>query len=112
MGMPDASAVAGELHVVEPAGTDVPQGIAVPLLLPGTLLTIHTRHSRYRIVVIDGCRVLVSGGDLPEQTEADLIGAGDDGERPGWIVQGLRLELWTSDTRLLTSAVEAIDVVG
>jgi hypothetical protein len=91
----------------------VPHCVAVSLLLQGTLLTLHTKNSRYRLVVVDGeqCRVRVSGGDcFPEETEALVVGAGDDGERTGWIIEGLRLELWTTTGRVLTSAIQSIDV--
>jgi len=88
----------------------VPQCVAVSMLLPGTLVTVCTRYSRYRLVVIDGCHVLVSGGDLPGQTEAFIVGGGDDGEKTGWIIEGLRLEFWTANTRLVTSAIQTVNV--
>ena len=93
----------------------VPHCVAVSLLLQGTVLTLQTKYSRYRLVVIDGerCRVRVSGGaSLPGETEAFVVGAGDEGERRGWIIEGLRLELWTTNGRVSTSAIQAIDVEG
>ena len=40
--------------------------VALPLLLPGTLLTLHTRNTCYRMVVVDGSerRVQITGGKL------------------------------------------------
>jgi len=88
--------------------------VALPLLLPGTLVTLHTRNTCYRIVVIDGPerRVQISGGKLfPESSEAELIGATDDeGVKVGWIVEGFQLELLTNRGPVLTSTVESVDV--
>src|SRR5262245_6986241 len=68
--------------------------VALPLLLPGTTLTLHTRNTCYRIVVVDGSerRVRISGGKLfPESTEAQVIGAIDDESvKVGWIVEGFQ----------------------
>lgn len=90
------------------------RSVALPLLLPGTLVTLHTRNTCYRLVVIDGSerRVQISGGRLfPENTDAELIGATDDeGVKVGWIVQGFQLELLTARGPVLTSTVESVDV--
>ena len=90
------------------------RSVALPLLLPGTLVTLHTRNTCYRIVVMDGSerRVQISGGKLfPEGTEAELIGAiDDDGVKVGWIVEGFQLELLTGRGPVLTSTVESVDV--
>jgi len=88
--------------------------VALPLLLPGTLVTLHTRNTCYRLVVIDGSerRVQISGGKLfPENTDAELVGAIDDeGVKVGWIVQGFQLELLSERGPVLTSSVESVDV--
>ena len=88
--------------------------VALPLLLPGTLVTLHTRNTCYRLVVMDGSerRVQISGGKLfPESTDAELIGAIDDeGVKVGWIVEGFQLELLTQRGPVLTSTVESVDV--
>ena len=90
------------------------RSVAIPLLLPGTLLTLHTRNTCYRLVVIDGSerRVQISGGKLfPENTDVELIGAIDDeGVKVGWIVQGFQLELLSERGPVLTSSVESVDV--
>jgi hypothetical protein len=88
--------------------------VALPLLLPGTLVTLHTRNTCYRLVVIDGSerRIQISGGKLfSEGTEAELIGATDDeGVKVGWIIEGFQLELLTARGPVLTSTVESVDV--
>jgi hypothetical protein len=90
------------------------RSVALPLLLPGTLVTLHTRNTCYRLVVIDGSerRVQISGGKLfPENTDVELIGAiDDDGVKVGWIVQGFQLELLSERGPVLTSSVESVDV--
>jgi hypothetical protein len=90
------------------------RSVALPLLLPGTLVTLHTRNTCYRLVVIDGSerRVEISGGKLfSESTAAELIGAiDDDGVKVGWIVEGFQLELLTERGPVLTSTVESLDV--
>jgi hypothetical protein len=90
--------------------------VALPLLLPGTSLTLHTRNTCYRIVVVDGSdrRVRISGGKLfPEGTEAQVVGAIDDESvKVGWIVEGYQLELSTQRGPVLTSTVESVDVAS
>ena len=90
------------------------RSVALPLLLPGTLVVLHTRNTCYRLVVIDGSerRVQISGGKLfPENTDVELIGAiDDDGVKVGWIVQGFQLELLSERGPVLTSSVESVDV--
>jgi hypothetical protein len=90
------------------------RSVALPLLLPGTLVTLHTRNTCYRLVVIDGSerRIQISGGKLfPENVEAELIGATDDESvKVGWIVEGFQLELLTNRGPVLTSTVESLDV--
>lgn len=88
--------------------------VALPLLLPGTQLTLHTRNTCYRMVVVNGSerRVEISGGKLfPESTKAEVIGATDDENvKVGWIVEGFQLELLTGRGPVLTSTVESVDV--
>jgi hypothetical protein len=89
--------------------------VAVPLLLPGTMINVHTRNTLYRLTVVDGPARLVSvrGGRLfPDYTEVELLGAldGEDGVKAGWIVEGLQLQLVTSAGPVITSVVEAVGV--
>ena len=83
------------------------RSVALPLLLPGTLVTLNTGNTSYRMEVVNGSqrRVRISGGKLfPESTEAELIGATDDeGVKVGWIVEGFQLELLTDRGPVLTS---------
>ena len=88
--------------------------VSLPLLSPGTLVTVHTRNTCYRMEVMDGSarRVMISGGLLfPQGAEVEVIGATDDeGVRVGWIVEGLQIELSTVRGPVLTSIVESLSV--
>jgi hypothetical protein len=88
--------------------------IALPLLLPGTVLTLNTRNTCYRLMVVNGSerRVTITGGKLfQESTEAELIGAVDDESvKVGWVIEGFQLELLTDRGPVLTSTVESVDV--
>jgi hypothetical protein len=88
--------------------------IAMPLLLPGTVLTLNTRNTCYRLMVVNGSerRVTITGGKLfQESTEAELIGAVDDESvKVGWVSEGFQLELLTGRGPVLTSTVESVDV--
>ena len=88
--------------------------VALPLLLPGTSLTLHTRNTCYRMVVLDGTdrRVRITGGKLfPQDTDAQVVGAIDDESvKVGWIVEGFQLELTTQRGPVLTSTVASVDV--
>lgn len=89
--------------------------VAVPLLLPGTMITLHTRNTLYRLTVVDGPagQVSICGGRLfPDSRDCQLLGAvdGDEGVKTGWIVEGLQLQLMTSDGPVITSVVETVEV--
>jgi len=91
------------------------QGVALASLPAGTVLTMHTRHSRYRVEVLDGFnrRVRITGGSVfPAGMEVRVVGAtsGSNGLRTGWIEEGLRLELLTAGGRVMTSRVESVTV--
>jgi hypothetical protein len=90
------------------------RSLALPLLLPGTLIVLQTRNARYRLVVTNASqrRVKISGGKLfPESVEAELIGAADDeGVKVGWIVEGFQLEFLTDRGPVLTSVVDSVAV--
>lgn len=94
---------------------EVRHPVAVPLLLPGTMINVRTRNTLYRLTVVDGParQISVQGGRLfPESTEAQLLGAfdGEEGVKTGWIVEGLQLQLMTSGGPVITSIVEGVDV--
>jgi hypothetical protein len=89
--------------------------VALPLLLPGTMVAVRTKNTLYRLTVIDGParQISISGGRLfPRSTDAELLGAvdGEEGVKTGWIVEGLQLQLITADGPVITSVVEAVDV--
>lgn len=89
--------------------------VALPLLLEGTQLTLRTRNSCYRMVVVDGAtrRVRISGGWVfPASTEVEVAGAtgAGDGVKLGWIAEGLQLQLFTDFGPVVTSTVESIEV--
>lgn len=91
------------------------EGIAIESLEAGTVLTVHTRHSRYRVVVLDGARqrALVAGGSVfPERTAVRIEGAtaGGSALKIGWIGVGLRLELSMGRRRITTSRVCSVKI--
>jgi hypothetical protein len=90
-------------------------GVAVQTLEAGTVIVVNTRHTCYRLVVVDGPqqRALVTGGWLfPESTEVRVQGATGGGSvlKVGWIGVGLRLELSIGLRRITTSRVRSIVV--
>jgi hypothetical protein len=89
--------------------------VALPLLLPGTMVTVRTKNTLYRLTVVDGParQVSISGGRLfPNGVDVQLLGAvdGDEGVKDGWIVEGLQLQLITSAGPVITSIVESVEV--
>jgi hypothetical protein len=94
---------------------EVRHPVALPLLLPGTMVNVRTKNTLYRLTVLDGParQISISGGRLfPSNTDVQLVGAldGDDGVKSGWIVEGLQLQLLTKYGPVITSVVEAVDV--
>ena len=89
--------------------------VAVPMLLPGTMLNVHTRNTLYRLVVVNGParQISITGGRLfPRGTDVRLLGAldGEEAVKEGWIVEGLPLQLITPNGPVITSIVESVDV--
>jgi hypothetical protein len=89
--------------------------VALPLLLPGTMVTVRTKNTLYRLTVVDGParQISISGGRLfPRSTDVQLLGAvdGDEGVKAGWIVEGLQLQLSTPYGPVITSLVESVEV--
>jgi hypothetical protein len=120
----NSSTVVGNIPELEPtlaAKKDVislpsseSRSVALPSLSAGSLITINTRNTCYRMRVVDGPsrRVLITGGLLfPQSTEVEVIGASDDsGVRDGFVVEGLQLELSTPRGPILTSTVMTLSV--
>ena len=91
------------------------EGVELPSLEAGTVLKVISRHSHYRLVVLDPARqrVLVTGGRLfPESTEVRCEGATAGGSvlKVGWIGVGLRLELSIGRQRITTSRVQSVTI--
>jgi hypothetical protein len=89
--------------------------VAVPMLLPGTLVTVRTRNTQYRLTVVDGParQISICGGRLfHRNTDVQLLGSldGEEGVKDGWIVEGLQLQLMTSAGPVITSVVESVEV--
>jgi hypothetical protein len=91
------------------------EGVAIESLDPGTSLTVRTRNSEYRLMVVDGKRrqVFVRGGlQVPENTRACFHGstAGGSALKSGWLGVGLRMELLIGRREISTSRVQSITI--
>jgi len=90
-------------------------GVDVRELAAWTIVSVRTRNSCYRLVIVEPetQHVLVSGGQwFPEPTEARLVGATCGGSMlmPGWIGVGLRLEFRHMNRPITTSPIDAVTV--
>jgi hypothetical protein len=90
-------------------------GVDVRALAAETIVSVRTRNSSYRLVIVEPetQRVLVSGGNwFPEPTDARVVGATHGGSmlKPGWIGVGLRLELRHMNQPITTSPVDAVTI--
>lgn len=91
------------------------EGVALRSLEAGSVLNVITRHSDYRVVVLDPVRqrVLVTGGRLfPVPTEMRVEGATAGGSmlKIGWIGTGLRLEMSIGRQRITTSRIRSVAI--
>jgi hypothetical protein len=91
------------------------EGVALQSLEAGTVLNVMTRHSAYRVVVLDPARqrMVVTGGRLfTESTEVRCEGATAGGSllKVGWIGVGLRLEMSIGQQRITTSRVQSVTI--
>ena len=89
-------------------------GVCIESLEPGTALNVKTVNSLYRIVVLDGPNHVVhlcGGTAFPEETSVRIEGASGSGSalKRGWIVVGLRMEIFLGRLRnqVLARAVSA-----
>jgi hypothetical protein len=91
-------------------------GLAIHTLDAGAAITVKTRHSRYRLVVLDGRQHLVcaEGGIFPEPTIVRISGAtfGGSALKVGWIVEGLRVEFGLGPRQIVSSPVQSIVIEG
>lgn len=89
-------------------------GLDLTTLDTGVTLVVKTRHSSYRLVVLDGARQLVraEGGIFREPTVVHLSGATFGGStlKLGWIVVGLRVEFGLDKKQITTSPVQSITI--
>jgi hypothetical protein len=90
-------------------------GLDVRALAAGTIVIVRTRHSRYRLMVLEPetQRVLVSGGEwFPVPTEMQLVGSTSGGSmlKPGWLGVGLKVELRRMNRRITTSFVNDVTI--
>ena len=89
-------------------------GVGVYALDAGSILIVKTRHSCYRLTVVDGSRqlVLAAGGIFPEPTIVRLSGATFGGStlKVGWILVGLRIEFGLGTTQITSSPVQSIEI--
>ena len=89
-------------------------GVGVHALDAGCTLIVKTRHSDYRLTVVDGSRqlVLASGGIFPEPTIVRLSGATFGGStlKVGWILVGLRIEFGLGTKQITSSPVQSVEI--
>jgi len=91
------------------------RGIELRQLRPGTVVNVHTRHSLYRCVVVDGATgtVRLQNGTPPAADACARIDGSTTGGsvlKTGWIVPGLRLDMRVGERRTVTSAIVSIDL--
>jgi hypothetical protein len=92
----------------------VSRGIDLDDLETGTVVNVETRHSSYRLLIVDGAthRVLIRGGrlfanDTPARIDGSTIGGSVLAS--GRIIIGFRLELSAGGRAVVTSPVQAIE---
>jgi len=89
-------------------------GVGVYALDAGSTLIVKTRHSCYRLTVVDGSRqlVLAAGGIFPEPTIVRLSGATFGGStlKIGWILVGLRIEFGLGAKQITSSPVQSVEI--
>lgn len=91
-------------------------GLAIQTVDDGTTITVKTRHSRYRLVVLDRRQHLVcaEGGIFTEPTVVRISGAtfGGSTMKVGWILEGLRMEFGIGSKQIVSSPVQSVVVEG
>jgi hypothetical protein len=91
-------------------------GLAIQTVDDGTAIRVKTRHSSYRLVVLDRRQDLVcaEGGVFPEPTVVRISGAtfGGSALKVGWIVEGLRLEFGLGPRQIVSSPVQSVVIEG
>jgi hypothetical protein len=88
-------------------------GVDIRTLHPGTTVIVETANSRYRFVILlDPSAVLVTGDAMfPDQAIARLVGATIGSTvKVGWILVGLRIEMYFGPIRITSSPVRSVRV--
>jgi hypothetical protein len=90
-------------------------GVMINALDIGSVLTVWTKHSCYRFVIVDPSARLarVTGGSLfPEPTDVRIEGATVGGSmiKAGWVGVGLRIEFMAGTRQITTSRVKFLSV--
>lgn len=89
------------------------EGVSLLDLDPLTTLLVRTRHSVYRMTVLQGAAIIVQGGwAFPDATAGHLNGSGFGGSllKVGWVGVGLKMEICCDRRCFVTSPVEAITI--
>ncbi len=98
------------------SGHEWENGVQVDELRDLERVRVRTRHSVYEIIVINGRRgeILLRGGQFsPDYVRGQLAGSSLGGSflKHLGIYVGFRMEFHIGDRRIVTSRVEAVDVV-
>jgi|RhiMethySRZTD1v2_1073278.scaffolds.fasta_scaffold99211_2 hypothetical protein len=91
-------------------------GLAIHAVDDGATITVKTRYSRYRLVVLDRRQQLVcaEGGIFTEPTVVRISGAtfGGSALKVGWILEGLRVEFGIGPKQIVSSPVQSVVIEG
>ena len=91
------------------------EGVELRTLAAFDTIHVHTRHSNYRLLLLDPerGRALVQGGRFfAEPVEAEVNGAsfGSCMLKMGWIGVGLRMEIFANGQPFITSPVQSLRI--
>jgi hypothetical protein len=87
------------------------EGISLADLEPLTTLLVRTVNSLYRIIVLRGATVLVTGGkSFPEITRGELFSFTTNVPRAGWIGVGRSMEIHFGHHVVVTSPVRGFTI--
>ena len=87
------------------------EGVSLTELEPSTALRVRTRNSEYRIIVLRGTTLLLTGGRrFPHFAACRINGSGLGGSllKLAWIGVGLRMEICVDGRCIVTSPVREI----
>src|SRR4029450_12612351 len=95
-----------------PRAEDTVDGVDIRALHPGTTVVVETQDSGYRFVILfDPSAVIVKGGGMfPDHAVVRLVGARIGGStlKAGWIVVGLRIEMFLGSACIRSSPVRSV----